>query len=117
MTWPDRVTGCSASLNWNALSSLEFEAIDIDTFPAIPLAYRVIEMGGSSGAILNAANEVVVDSFLQESLPFGAMVAIVTEVLDCMPSSAINDMNALVAADKEARVITKKIVSSYKVNT
>jgi hypothetical protein len=45
------------------------------------------------------------------------MVAIVTEVLDCMPSSAINDMNALVAADKEARVITKKIVSSYKVNT
>jgi len=117
LTWPSRVAGCGNNMEWNALTSLEFEAIDVEQFPAIPLAYRVIEMGGTSGAILNAANEVVVDAFLQEMLPFGAMVAIVREVLESIPSTVIHDMEDLIQADEEARAMTKQIVSSYKVNT
>ena len=117
LTWPSRVAGCGNNMEWNALTSLEFEAIDVEQFPAIPLAYRVIEMGGTSGAILNAANEVVVDAFLQEMLPFGAMVAIVREVLESIPSTVIHDMEDLIQADEEARAMTKQIVTSYKVNT
>ena len=117
LTWPSRVVGCSNNMEWNALTSLEFEVIDVEQFPAIPLAYRVIEMGGTSGAILNAANEVVVDAFLQEMLPFGAMVAIVREVLESIPSTAIHDMEDLIHADEGARAMTKQIVTSYKVNT
>ncbi|MBC8201693.1 MAG: 1-deoxy-D-xylulose-5-phosphate reductoisomerase [Planctomycetes bacterium] len=117
LTWPNRVAGCNTAIDWNTLASLEFENIDVAAFPSIPLAYHVIERGGTAGAILNAANEVVVEAFLQEKLPFGAMVAIVTEVLDRMPINSMQDLNAIIAADEEARVVTKQIVSSYKVNT
>jgi 1-deoxy-D-xylulose-5-phosphate reductoisomerase len=117
LTWPDRLYGCSEQIGWDGLNSLEFEKIDKDTFPSVSLAYSVIERGGTSGAILNGANEVVVNAFLKEGLPFGAMVAIVTEVLENMNSNGHVDMKSVVAADEEARAIARQIIASYKVNS
>jgi 1-deoxy-D-xylulose-5-phosphate reductoisomerase len=112
LTWPERVTGITSAIDWATVKSLEFEQIDRTVFPAISLAYEVIERGGTSGAILNASNEVVVDAFLQDGLPFGAMVAIVKEVIGTLQIVDSPDLESVLVADKEARTMAKQLVTS-----
>lgn len=112
LTWPERVAGITSAIDWATVKSLEFEQIDRTVFPAISLAYEVIERGGTSGAILNASNEVVVDAFLQDGLPFGAMVAIVKEVIGTLQIVDSPDLESVLVADKEARTMAKQLVTS-----
>ena len=117
LTYPKRVDGCSPKIDWANHSTLQFEAIDEIRHPAIQLAYDVIRLGGTAGAVFNAANEEVVESFLEHSLPFGAMVPIVAEVLGTITHSENVTLEAVVAKDTEARELTRKIISSQKVNS
>ena len=117
LTYPRRVDGCSPKIDWANHPTLQFEAIDEIRHPAIQLAYDVIRLGGSAGAVFNAANEEVVESFLKHSLPFGAMVPIVAEVLGTITHSENVTLEAVVAKDTEARELTRKIISSQKVNS
>ena len=117
LTWPERVSGCGNVLNWSALSSLEFEPIDSSIFPAIAIAYDVINRGGTSGAILNAANEIVVEAFLEQGLPFGSMIGIVSETLDKIEIVDDAVMDAVIEADTEARSLTRQIIASRKVHS
>ena len=108
--------GCGRSIDWKELGSLEFEPIDHDRYPAIQLAHHVIELGGSAGAVLNAANEVVVEAFLTQILPFGSMGAIVEEVIAKSTISHLTDFGDVQAADKNARAIASELVASVGVN-
>ena len=117
LTYPRRVDGCSPKIDWANHPTLQFEAIDEIRHPAIQLAYDVIKIGGTAGAVFNAANEEVVESFLEHSLPFGAMVPIVAEVLGTITHSENVTLEAVVAKDTEARELTRKIISSQKVNS
>lgn len=117
LTYPRRVDGCSPKIDWANHPTLQFEAIDEIRHPAIQLAYDVIRLGGSAGAVFNAANEEVVESFLEHSLPFGAMVPIVAEVLGTITHSENVTLESVVAKDTEARELTRKIISSQKVNS
>jgi 1-deoxy-D-xylulose-5-phosphate reductoisomerase len=117
LTYPRRVDGCSPKIDWANHPALQFEAIDEIRHPAIQLAYDVIRLGGTAGAVFNAANEEVVESFLEHSLPFGAMVPIVAEVLGTITHSENVTLEAVVAKDTEARELTRKIISSQKVNS
>jgi 1-deoxy-D-xylulose-5-phosphate reductoisomerase len=114
LTYPRRVDGCSPKIDWANHPALQFEAIDEIRHPAIQLAYDVIKIGGTAGAVFNAANEEVVESFLEHSLPFGAMVPIVAEVLGTITHSENVTLEAVVAKDTEARELTRKIISSQK---
>ena len=117
LTWPSRSDSCCDSIDWSRYSSLEFEPIDTRQYPAVALAYQVINLGGTAGAIFNAANEVVVASFLEHSIPFGSMVGIVGEVLDNISISDCVSFESVVKADREAREFAKERVASYSVNT
>lgn len=117
LTWPERVDGCSPKLDWSKHPTLEFEQINVRRYPAIQLAYEVMKKGGTAGAVFNAANEVVVDGFLQHSLPFGSMVAIVEEVLGNMSIVKHVNLEALVEADQEARSQAVALIASLKVNS
>jgi 1-deoxy-D-xylulose-5-phosphate reductoisomerase len=117
LTYPRRVDGCSPKIDWANHPALQFEAIDEIRHPAIQLAYDVIRLGGTAGAVFNAANEEVVESFLEHSLPFGAMVPIVAEVLGTITHSENVTLESVVAKDTEARELTRKIISSQKVNS
>jgi len=117
LTYPRRVDGCSPKIDWANHPTLQFEAIDEIRHPAIQLAYDVIRLGGTAGAVFNAANEEVVESFLEHSLPFGAMVPIVAEVLGTITHSENVTLESVVAKDTEARELTRKIISSQKVNS
>lgn len=117
LTWPKRLDGCSPKLEWSKHPRLEFEQIDTQRYPAIQLAYDVIKQGGTAGAAFNAANEVVVSSFLEHSLPFGAMIAIVEEVLVTFPVVDTVDFETVVEADQEARRLAAALIASRKVNS
>jgi 1-deoxy-D-xylulose-5-phosphate reductoisomerase len=116
-TWPKRSAACSKRFDWSATHALQFEPICEQKYPAIRLAFEVIRRGGTAGAVFNAANEVVVEAFLQHSLPFGSMVGIVEQVLENISIQDLVDFETVVAADQEARQQTLSFIASQKVNS
>jgi 1-deoxy-D-xylulose-5-phosphate reductoisomerase len=117
LTYPNLRKGIAEQINWSQLSNLEFEEINHDRYGAIQLAYDVISRGGTAGAVFNAANEVVVNSFLQNALPFGSIIAIVEEVLKRAPIDEYIDFNSLVKADHETRELTTALIAALKVHS
>ena len=117
LTWPDRVEACGRTIDWNRLGSLDFEPIDRVRYPAIDLAHKIITLGGTAGAVLNAANEVVVAAFLAQTLPFGSMSAIVEEVVARSTISKQTDFDAVKTADEDARSLAIEITATVRVNS
>ena len=103
LTYPDRAPGCSEAMDWSALRSLDFEPPDHDRFPSLRLAYRVIETGGTSGAVFNAANEAAVEAFLDERIRFGRIVELVAAALDGIDPHPVTDLDTVLEADRAAR--------------
>jgi len=111
LTHPDRVGGVAAQLDWTRLSQLNFEPPDHDRFPAVRLAYRVIDAGGTAGAVLNAANEAAVDAFLERRVPFGRIVELVAAALDAVPPTPLDGLESVWAADAAARAFVQDAVA------
>ncbi|MFP4145063.1 MAG: 1-deoxy-D-xylulose-5-phosphate reductoisomerase [Phycisphaeraceae bacterium] len=103
LTWPGRAPGCSRAMDWAELSELTFQPADFGRFGALKLAYRVIEAGGTAGAIFNAANEAAVEAFLERRIRFGRIVEVVGEALDALPARPIDSLETVLEADREAR--------------
>ncbi len=103
LTWPDRAPGCSEPMDFAKLSRLDFEQPDHDRFPALKLAYRVIEQGQTSGAVLNAANEAAVAAFLDGRIRFGQIVELVGQTLDAIDIQPATDLQTILDADRQAR--------------
>lgn len=103
LSYPCRLEGSSPRLDLCSLSRLEFQAPDEGRFPALALAIRAIESGGTAGAVLNAANEVAVDAFLARKIPFGMIPRLVTEAMDTIRSKRVDSLADVMEADSEAR--------------
>jgi 1-deoxy-D-xylulose-5-phosphate reductoisomerase len=111
LTWPDRTAGCSPSLDWAALRGLDFEPVDHARFPAIRLAHRVIDAGGTAGAVFNAANEEAVEAFVAGRVRFGRIPGLVTEALDALPPAPVRTLHDVLAADAAARAFVRERVA------
>lgn len=103
LTWPDRIAGSLPPLEWARLGRLDFEEPRYDVFPALDLARQAAERGGAAPAVLNAANEVAVAEFLAGRIAFPRIWQIVTAVLEKCGDRPGGDLEALLAADLEAR--------------
>ena len=103
LTWPHRTEGAGQQLDWTALSALQFEQIDHDTFPMIHFARNVIDQGGTSGAIFNAANEAAVEFFLEGKIHFGDIFELVASACETCQSHAEVSLDAILADDQAAR--------------
>ena len=82
LTWPQRWDGPAARLDWTQSWKLEFEPPDFDRFPALALGLEAARAGGTTGAVLNAANEAAVAGFLAGELGFTDIVPACRSVLD-----------------------------------
>jgi 1-deoxy-D-xylulose-5-phosphate reductoisomerase len=82
LTWPERMPGPTARMNWKRGWALEFEPPDPERFPALLLGYEAARAGGTVGAVLNAANEAAVAAFLDSRLPFHQIVPASKAVLN-----------------------------------
>jgi len=103
VTWPDRVPNTLPPLDFSTLSKLEFFPPRYEDFPAIKLARRAGETGGTLPAVLNAANEVAVAAFLNRHLRFPQIWETVAQVMDRHRTVAHPDLDAILAADQWAR--------------
>src|SRR5438067_3174369 len=103
VTWPDRVPNTLPPLDFGKLSKLEFFTPRYDDFPALNLARRAGETGGTLPAVMNAANEVAVAAFLNGRLRFPQIWLTVAQVMDRHRTVAHPDLDAILAADQWAR--------------
>jgi len=103
VTWPDRVPNTLPPLDFSTLGKLEFEIPRYEDFPAIKLARRAGETGGTLPAVMNAANEVAVAAFLNRHLRFPQIWETVAQVMDRHHTVAHPDLDAILAADQWAR--------------
>src|SRR6267378_2305554 len=103
VTWPDRVPNTLPPLDFSKLSRLEFFTPRYEDFPALNLARRAGETGGTLPAVMNAANEVAVADFLNGRLRFPQIWLTVAQVMDRHRTVAHPDLDAILAADQWAR--------------
>jgi 1-deoxy-D-xylulose-5-phosphate reductoisomerase len=103
LTYPERLQSPVPSLDWATVSRLDFALPDRQKFPCIGLAYRAIQMGGTAPAVLNAADEVVVQGFLERMIPFSAIPEIIAATLDAHVVHPADSLEAILKADAWAR--------------
>jgi len=114
VTWPDRVANSLPPLDFSKLSKLEFSIPRYDEFPALNLARRAGEIGGTLPAVMNAANEIAVAAFLDRKVRFPEIWKIVEDVMDQHPPVAHADLDAILGADQWARAQAQGCVESAK---
>jgi 1-deoxy-D-xylulose-5-phosphate reductoisomerase len=114
VTWPDRVPNSLPPLDFSKVSKLEFSTPRYDDFPALNLARRAGETGGTLPAVMNAANEVAVSAFLDRQVRFPEIWGIVEQVMNQHPPVAHPDLDAILGADQWARAQAQGCVRSAK---
>ncbi|MGD9693497.1 MAG: 1-deoxy-D-xylulose-5-phosphate reductoisomerase [Phycisphaerales bacterium] len=115
LTYPERPAGCSKTLDLTTMSRLDFEPVDHERFPALRLGLRVIDEGGSAGAVLNGANEVGVEAFLSGAIPFGRITELASEAMDRISWRATPTLESVMEADEEARQFVRAALGDGKV--
>ncbi|MNO99863.1 1-deoxy-D-xylulose 5-phosphate reductoisomerase [compost metagenome] len=103
LAWPQRIDSGVAPLDLFAVARLDFQAPDEQRFPCLRLAREAAEAGNSAPAMLNAANEVAVEAFLQRRIRFPQIASMIEQVLDQEPVVAVPTLEAVFAADQRAR--------------
>ena len=114
VTWPERVPNSLTPLDFGKLRQLEFATPRYDDFPALNLARRAGESGGTLPAVLNAANEVAVAAFLDRQVKFPRIWQIVEEVMNRHTRVAHPDLDAILRADQWARAEAAGFVKALK---
>ena len=112
VTWPDRVPNTLPPLDFSKLSKLEFFPPRYDDFPALNLARRAGETGGTLPAVMNAANEVAVAAFLDRQLRFPQIWQVVEQVMNRHTPVAHPDLDAILQADQWARAEAAKMLKT-----
>src|SRR6266581_3622989 len=114
VTWPDRVPNTLPPLDFSKLSKLEFSTPRYDDFPALNLARRAGETGGTLPAVMNAANEIAVAAFLVREIPFPRIWELVEAVMNRHACVAHPTLDAILKADLWARKEAQGCVQSAK---
>jgi 1-deoxy-D-xylulose-5-phosphate reductoisomerase len=112
VTWPDRVANSLPPLDFSKLSKLEFYIPRYDDFPALNLARRAGEVGGTLPAVMNAANEIAVAAFLDHEVRFTNIWDLVERVMNQHTPVAHPDLDAILAADQWARAQARECVEA-----
>lgn len=105
LAWPDRMETPCTPLDLATVGRLDFEAPDLERFPALGLAMAALAAGGGRPAVLNASNEIAVAAFLARRIGFLDIAALVAQVLDRYDPAAPASVDDVLAIDAEARRI------------
>jgi 1-deoxy-D-xylulose-5-phosphate reductoisomerase len=110
LAWPQRMASNCQPLDLSKIARLDFEAPDLQRFPALRLARSAIQEGGARPAILNAANEIAVAAFLEGKIGFLDIAAICENTLAGYSPGGLNNLDALFMIDAEARRYARAII-------
>ncbi len=103
LAWPERIESGVPGLNFSALSDLHFEEVDLNRYPCLRICQQVASASQSYAIALNAANEVAVQHFLDELIPFTAIPTIIESVLEQTGDESAHTIESILAIDQEAR--------------
>jgi 1-deoxy-D-xylulose-5-phosphate reductoisomerase len=112
LAWPERMSTPSPRLDLASLSRLDFLAPDTERFPALRLARDALRAGGGAPTILNAANEIAVEAFMQKRIGFLDIAGMVAEVLDAMGPHQADTLEEVVALDAAARRAAERLTAA-----
>ena len=110
LTWPERLAGVESPLTWAAASQWTFEPVDNETFPAVDLARFAVGESATHPAVLNAANEVLVDAFIAGEVPWLAIVDTVSAVVHEHEGIVDPSLDDIVAAQRWADQRARELV-------
>lgn len=110
LTYPERARTVFGRLELEEIGQLNFRRVDLDRFPCLGLAYHAGREAGTMPAVLNAANDVAVESFLSERIKFGAIPRVIEDVMLKHSGKASPSLDDIVAADRWARDQARAIV-------
>ncbi|MGQ0660478.1 1-deoxy-D-xylulose-5-phosphate reductoisomerase [Sphingosinicella sp.] len=113
LAWPERMETPCQRLDLAAAGRLDFEAPDLGRFPALALAKAALAEGGAKPAILNAANEIAVASFLECRIGFLDIATLVGEVLAGYAPGAPGSIDAVLEIDREARRAATDLIGKF----
>ncbi len=112
LSYPDRVDSGAKPLDIVSISNLQFEVPDLDRFPCLSLARQAAEAGGAMPAVLNAANEVAVDAFLNEKIRFIDIPSLISKVMDKFSPEVPTNMDEVLLVDQSTRKIAYKVLKN-----
>lgn len=110
MAWPDRFESGAEPLNIFDVQRLDFEEPDLERFPCLRLAYDAINSGGIMPAVLNAANEIAVDAFLNERVRFTDIPVIIERCMEKFIVQDADSLEAVLEVDHQARDYSRQII-------
>jgi len=108
--WPERIESGVGSLDLGRIRRLEFEDPDLEHFPCLRLGYEAAEAGGTAPAVLNAANEVAVEAFLDRRIGFSDIPRVVEETLGATGVGPADALEAVLDSDRSARERSSALV-------
>jgi len=103
LAYPERIASGVAPVDLAKIATLAFERPDFQRFPCLRLAYEALEAGGTAPAILNAANEIAVEAFLNHRIGFRQIDRVIARVMERLPHTDVSDIDGLLAQDRAAR--------------
>jgi len=113
LTYPARCPSALPPLDLARLSSLHFEAPDLERFPCISLAYRALRAGGTMPAAMNAANEEAVHAFIDERIALPDIPRVIEKVMNDHATLPAADLDAVLSADRTARVSAQSAIAQF----
>jgi 1-deoxy-D-xylulose-5-phosphate reductoisomerase len=113
LSYPDRLDLALDPLDLAAVGRLDFFKPDREMFPCLSLAYDALNRGNGIPAVMNAANEIAVESFLSGDLPFNGIADVVRTVMDDPPDFDDQSLSGILRGDQLARGAARNIIKAY----
>ncbi|HEX5343588.1 MAG TPA: 1-deoxy-D-xylulose-5-phosphate reductoisomerase [Duganella sp.] len=111
LAYPERIASGVAQLDLTQIATLQFEKPDFGRFPCLALAFDALRAGGTAPALLNAANEVAVQAFLDLKIGFRQIDRVIAHVVDTLPHGAAHSIEAVMAQDAAARAAAETYIA------
>ena len=110
LAWPRRIQSNVERLDWTSMSQFTFEQPDTRRFPALSIARQIADDSGTAAIVLNAANEMAVQAFLDGQISFPAIIKIVEQTLEKIPSTEPESLLHIQAVDQQARQLAAGMI-------
>jgi 1-deoxy-D-xylulose-5-phosphate reductoisomerase len=111
LAFPERIESGVGQLDLTQMSALQFHRPDFQRFPCLALAFEALRDGGTSPALLNAANEVAVQAFLERRIGFRDIDRVIGRVMDDSPNAEASSIDAVMEQDARARRAAEQVVA------
>jgi 1-deoxy-D-xylulose-5-phosphate reductoisomerase len=114
--YPNRINSGVSSLDLSAVGNLNFSKVDHDKFPSINYAYKALAGSAMSCLIINAANELAVNAFLEKQISFLSIFSIIEDSFSISLNSTCSSIDEILDADIVCRQKIKQIIKKYLIN-